>query len=70
MSSVVWRKKRKKLATVIVGLFSLKEKAPTKNRTKGIYLVVKLEVSPRFENHIFEMIRLRGSCQVGYYDIT
>ena len=31
MSSVVWRKKEKKLATVIVGLFSLKEKAPTKN---------------------------------------
>ena len=29
MSSVVWRKK--KLATVIVGLFSLKENAPTKN---------------------------------------
>ena len=32
MSSVVWRKKKKKkLATVIVGLFSLKKKAPTKN---------------------------------------
>ena len=31
MSSVVWRKKKKKkLATVIVGLFSLKENAPTK----------------------------------------
>ena len=30
MSSVVWRKKEKKLATLIVGLFSLKEKAPTK----------------------------------------
>ena len=34
MSSVVWRKKRKKkLATVIVGLFSLKENAPTKKKT-------------------------------------
>ena len=31
MSSVVCRKKEKKLATVIVGLFSLKENAPTKN---------------------------------------
>ena len=30
MSSVVWQKK---LATVIVGLFSLKENAPTKNKT-------------------------------------
>ena len=34
MSSVVDEKKEKKLATVIVGLFSLKEKAPTKNRIK------------------------------------
>ena len=33
MSSVVWRKK--KLATVIVGLFSLKENAPTKNENFG-----------------------------------
>ena len=35
MSSAVWRKKKeKKLATVLVGLFSLKEKAPTKNLKK------------------------------------
>ena len=40
MSSVVWRKKKKKkLATVIVGLFSLKENAPTKkDKTVNIAL--------------------------------
>ena len=43
MSSVVWRKKKeKKLATVIVGLFSLKENAPTKNS----YLKMKVRISP------------------------
>ena len=41
MSSVVWRKKKEKnLATVIVGLFSLKEKAPTKNEKKLATVIV------------------------------
>ena len=36
----------KKLLTVIVGLFSLREKAPTQNRHKGLYLTISFKISP------------------------
>ena len=46
MSSVFWRKKRKKLATVKVGLFSLKEKVPTKNGVGEINTFFSLSFLP------------------------
>ena len=53
MSSVVWRKKKKNLATVIVELFSLKEKAPTKKE-----LIVTLSKTGGDKNHNPEFYEL------------
>ena len=58
MSSVVWRKK--KLATVIVGLFSLKENAPTKN----IILVTNYQSSKETEKVPKSYGELHVSCKL------